>query len=326
MPQPTVTDVHVDALLTNISVAYIQNTANFIAPRVFPAVPVDKLSDKYFIYTKNDWFRDEAEKRGDTAETVGSGYTVSTTNYQCDVYALHKDIGDFLRMNADAPLRPDQEATEFITSRLLLRLEKQWATDFFTTGVWSSSDFTGVAGAAGANQFVQWSDYANSDPINDIENGKEAILGTTGFMPNTLVMGYQVFRQLQHHPDIVDRYKYTTNQVITEDLLARLFGVDRILVCRGISATNNEGATAAYSFIQGKAALLCYVPASPGLLTPSAGYTFLWRGISAGLGQPAVIRRFRIEPRRADRIEGEIAFVNKVIGSDLGKFYATAVA
>ena len=55
MPQPTQNQVHVDAILTNISVAYMQKQENFIANKVFPIVPVDKQSDKYFSYTKNDW-------------------------------------------------------------------------------------------------------------------------------------------------------------------------------------------------------------------------------------------------------------------------------
>ena len=54
MPQPTLNDSHVDAILTNISVAYMQKQENFIAEKVFPNIPVDKKSDKYFVYTKND--------------------------------------------------------------------------------------------------------------------------------------------------------------------------------------------------------------------------------------------------------------------------------
>ena len=65
MPQPTQNQVHVDAILTNISVAYMQQQQNFIATRVFPVVPVSKQSDKFFTYTKNDWFRDEAQRRAD---------------------------------------------------------------------------------------------------------------------------------------------------------------------------------------------------------------------------------------------------------------------
>jgi len=42
MAQPTNSDVHVDAALTNISVAYVQNAADFVAGRAFPNVPVSK--------------------------------------------------------------------------------------------------------------------------------------------------------------------------------------------------------------------------------------------------------------------------------------------
>lgn len=326
MPQqPTITDVHVDAVLSNISVAYTQQPSSLIATRVFPVIPVSKKSDKYYSYTKNDWFRDEARVRADATESVGSGYNLSTTGYDCLVYALHKDIGDQTRSNADSPINLDRDATEFVTSRLMLRMERDWAASYFTTGVWAT-DLTGVAGAPGASQFKQWSDYAASDPITDIETGKRAILAVTGFMPNKLVVGYDVMRYLQHHPDIVDRYKYTSSSVITEDMLARLFNVDEFMVARSIFATNNEGETQAYSFVHGKSALLCYSAPSPGLLTPSAGYTFAWSGVSGGLGTTVAMRRFRMDKLKADRIEGEAAWSNKVVGSDLGCFYATAVA
>ena len=81
MPQPTREDVHVDAILTQISVAYIQAAENFIASRAFPIIGVDKQSDKYFVWTKEDWFRDEAQKRGDGEESAGSGMNLSTDNY-----------------------------------------------------------------------------------------------------------------------------------------------------------------------------------------------------------------------------------------------------
>ncbi|NBO09074.1 MAG: hypothetical protein EBV30_06965, partial [Actinobacteria bacterium] len=68
MAQPTSGDVHVDAILTNISVAYIQEQAAYVASRIFPTVPVEKQSDKYFIYTKGDWFRDEAQLRAPATE------------------------------------------------------------------------------------------------------------------------------------------------------------------------------------------------------------------------------------------------------------------
>lgn len=325
MPQPTLGQVHIDGPLTNISIAYMQSQENFIANKVFPIIPVDKKSDKFFVYTKNDWFRDEAQRRADSTESAGSGYNLTTSSYSADVFAFHKDVGDQIRANSDTPLIPDREATEFVTSRLLLRQEVQFVTDFIKTGVWGT-DLTGVSGSPSTNEFKQWSDYANSDPIEDIELGKENILGATGFMPNTLVLGYQAYRKLRNHPDLVDRIKYTSSNVITTDIMARLFDVERVLVASSVRATNAEGATPAYAFNTGKSALLTYTAATPGLMTPSGGYTFAWKGVSGGLGASIGVSRIRMEHLKSDRVEGEIAFANKVTGSDLGCFFATCVA
>ena len=325
MPQPTQSQVHVDAILTNISVAYMQRAENFIADKVFPVVPVDKQSDKYFTYTKNDWLRDEAQVRADGTESVGSGYNIGTDTYYADVWAIHKDVGDQTRANADAPINVDREAAEFVTHRLLLRRELQFVTDFMSDGVWGTSA-TGVASGASTDEFVQWNNYTTSDPIEDIEAAKSDILSVTGMEANTLVLGYDVFRQLKNHPDLVDRIKYTSSQTITEDMLARMFDIERVLVSKAIKATNAEGATEAYSFATGKSALLCHVAPNPGLLTPSAGYTFQWTGVSQGLGATIGTSSFRLESLKATRIEAEVAFDNKVIGSDLGYYFGSAVA
>jgi hypothetical protein len=326
MPQPTLNDVHVDAILTNISVAYMQNRDNFIADKVFPVIPVDKKSDKFFTYTKNDWFRDEAQRRAPATESAGGGYNLSTDTYSADVWAFHKDVPDQIVANADAPLNPLREAAEFVTHRLLLRREIQFVTDFMTSGVWGTT-IAGTAGTATAGTFAtQWSNYTSSDPIEDIEAGKATILSNTGMEANTLVLGYDVFRQLKNHPDLVDRIKYTSSQTITADMIAAMFDIPRVIVSKAIKATNLEGATGAYSFATGKTALLCHVAPQPGLMTPSAGYTFSWTGVSGGLGQVIGTSQFRMDSIRASRVEAEMAFDNKIIGSDLGYFFNSIVA
>jgi hypothetical protein len=316
MPQPTQNQVHVDAILTNISVAYLQKQDNFIASKVFPIVPVSKQSDKFFTYTKNDWFRDEAQRRADATESAGGGYSLSTDTYQADVWAFHKDIGDQTRANADAPINVDREATEFVTSRIALKMETQFVSSYFTSGVWATD----------STPSNLWSDYTSSDPLNDVETGKRAILSTTGFEPNTLVIGYDVFKTLKNHPDLVDRIKYTSSQTLTSDLMASLFDVERVLVAKAVKATNNEGGTAAYDFTHGKNALLCYSAPSAGLLQPSAGYVMSWTGVSQGLGATIGTSRLRLDSLKADRIEAEVAFDMKVIASDLGYFFSAVVA
>ncbi|MGA1037401.1 MAG: hypothetical protein ACO3VQ_06275 [Ilumatobacteraceae bacterium] len=315
MPQPTQSQVHVDAILTNMSVAYMQEADSFVASKVFPTVNVAKQSDKYFTYTQADFYRDQAVVRADGTESAGSGYGLSTDTYSSAVYALHKDIGDQVRANSDSPLDPDMDATRFLTHQMLIRQERDWASTHFTTGVWGTD----------ATPSTLWS-ASGSTPISDIEAGKNTILNNTGYLANTLVLSYKAYSILKNHADVVDRYKYTSAESISPDLMARLFEVDRIFVMKGVYNSAAEGATASYGQIGDKDALLCYVAPQAGLMTASAGYNFVWTGVGGGLGTSTAVSRFRMDHLRSDRLEIESAWDFKVVSSPLGYFFSNPVA
>ena len=315
MPQPTSSDVHVDAILSNMSVAFMQEAYAFVAGRAFPTVNVQKQTDKYFTYSQADFFRDQVQRRADGTESAGTGYSLSTATYNAEVYALHKDIGDQTRANADIPLNMDMDATRFLSQQMLIRQEVQWASDAFTTGVWGTDATPGTL----------W-DAASSTPIADVETAKNTVLTNTGYVPNTVIMSYKVFSALVDNSDIVDRIKDTSMESVTEELLARLFGVDRVLIMAATYNTANEGATASYSLVGDKHVLVCYTPANPGLMVPSAGYNMVWTGVSAGLGTGAAVSRYRIEERKADRIEIEAAFDFKVVSTALGYFLSNCTS
>lgn len=325
MSNPTQNQVHVDAILTNASVAYIQSADNFIANKVFPIVPVDKQSDLYFKYTKEDWFRDDAQVRADGAEAAVAGYGLTTDSYYADVYAVKKAIGDQLMANFDSPLDPLRDGAKFTAQLILNRMEAQFVSDFIKTGVWGT-DYTGVASSPSTNEFIQWSDLANSDPIQNIEAAKTKILSTTGFEANKLVLGYDVYATLRNHPDIIDRVKYTGRDVPDTQYLAQLFGLDEVLVAKAVKNTAKEGQTGSFSFSFGKSALLVHSAPNPGLLMPSAGYSFQWRGVSEGLGLTVGTKQYRLEQNAATYVESQIAFANKLVAADLGAYFATAVA
>ena len=86
-----------------------------------------------------------------------------------------------------------------------------------------------------------------------------------------------------------------------------------------------EGETAVMAMVQGSDALLCYVNPAPGLLMPSAGYIFSWKGVSDGLGLDVGISKWYEQKLKADRVEGEIAFDDKVVATDLGYFFSAAI-
>ena len=326
---PTPGDVHVNTPLTNISIAFVQNANNFVASRVFPNIPVSKQSDRYYVYDRGDFNRDEMEERAPGAESAGSGYKLDNTpTYYAPVYAFHRDIPDQVRANSDSVLAPDREATTFVSHKALIRREKLFVSSFFKTSVWTT-DITGVTGTPSAGQAKQWND-STSIPIENVRDAKRLVLERTGFEPNKLVLGRPVYDKLVDHPAIIDRIKY--GQTVgapargTLALLAQLFEVDEVLVMNAIENTAKEGQTNVHSFIGGKNALLTYSTPSPGLMTPTGGYTFSWTGYLGAGADGNRIKSFRMENLSSDRVEIEMAFDMKLIAADLGVFWSGIVA
>lgn len=327
---PVPGDVHVNTPLTNISIAFLQDASHFVAAKVFPNIPVSKQSDRYYTYERGEFNRDEMKERAPGTESAGGSYELDNTpTYFANVYAFHKDIPDQVRANADSVLNPDREATEYVTHKALIKRERLFAANFFATGKWTNEE-TGVNSSPSAGtSFLRWND-TDSNPVYDIRRGKTTILQSTGFVPNTLVIGQQVYDALVDHPDIVDRIKYGQTPgspaVANLEALMKLFELERIFVMKAIYNTAKEGQTASHSFIGGKHALLCYSAPSPGIMTPSAGYTFSWTGFLGAGAEGNRIKRFRLERIESDRVEIQMAFAQKLIAADLGFFYLTAVA
>lgn len=325
MAGPTARNVHVNKPLTNISIAYLQNAANFVATQVFPNIPSANRSDIYYTYDRGEFNRDEMEKRAPGTESKGGGYNIDTApNFFCHVYSFHKDIPDQMRDNADAQLNPDREATIYVTQKALIKREKIFAQAYFRTGVWSYG-VAGVSSNPGANQVLKWTD-ANSTPIEDVRRARTGILENTGFEPNVMVMGKYVLDALLDHPDLIDRIKYSGGvgnnnpAMVNMQALAALFEVDKILVMKAIENISKEGVAAVHKFIGGNHVLLCHSTTSPGLMTPTAGYTFSWTGQSGSGPMGNRIKQFRMENLESDRVEISMAFDMKVIAQDLGYF------
>lgn len=326
MPNPTASDVHVNAALTNISVAFMQEENSFVADRVFPIVPVPKQSDRYFVYNKGDFFRSEAQLRAPGSASAGTGFSIDNTpSYFADVYAIHKDIDDQIRANSDAAINPDRDATLFVTQQLLLRREITWANTFFSaTAGWTGS--TTAANVAVGNLLNGAWSAAGSTPIEDVDQQSDAMQRLTGHRPNKLVVGTQVHRVLKNHPDVLDRIRYTQEGIVTEQLLASLLGVDEYMVARATNNTANSGAADVMAMIAVQnSALLCYAAPNPGLMTPSAGYMMAWNGFLGAGPSGNRIKRFRMEHLASDRIEGELAFAAQLVSAELGCYFDQVV-
>ena len=318
-------NAHIDRALTNISVAYMQDASAFIADKVFPIVKVKRQSDVFYVYNKGDFMRDEAALRGAGTESAGGDYGVEAADpYYCRKHAFHKDVTAEERANYDEPLDADRDATDFVTQKMLIRREMEWASKFFKEGIWGK-EISGAASASG-NNVVYW-DEPTSNPIKDITDAGVEMASKTGYKPNTLVLSPFAFNALKNHEDVLDRVKYTQKGIVTADLLATLFEVDNVYVAWSVVNTAAKGKTDNVTFIMGKHALLCYSNPTPALKKPSAGYIFAWTGLegSGAYGNRIVRLPMDMLGLGTERIEGEAAFDCKQIAADLGVFFKNIV-
>lgn len=335
MPNPTPGDVHVNQPLTSILIAYFQQAAAFVADRVFPNVLVAKQSDVYYRYDRSDFWRNQYKKRAPSSESAGSGWKIdATANYYCDIWGLHKDIDDYLRANADSVLSMDRDATEFLGQQALISREVTWAAKNFAASKWTT-DVTGVATTPSTLEVLQWDD-TDSTPIADIKAYSTIIQGLTGYRPNKLVVGREVWDALSEHPDPIDRVKYSGGisnvepAQVSRLAFAKLCEIDEVLVMDGIQVTSDENkdfeTSMTTAFIAGKKALLVYAAPRPSLMMPSGGYTFSWSKFVGAGPEGQRISRFRMDELKSDRIEGEMAYDQKLTCADLGVFFDTVIA
>ena len=328
MPLLTPSAVHVDQPLTNLTLAYAQSQENFIADKVFPTVGVSKQSDKYYIYDRANMNRTgDVEKLAPRTEVNRIGMTLSTSSYFADVYGLGMDFDEQTLANEDAMLDIRSAGAETLAMRLMIHREEQFATNFFSTGVWGTDNTL-----SGTDQ---WSDYTNSTPIQDVTAARRAVqLASGGFKPNTMVVGKEVRDKLINHPDVLARLNggatVTNTALITDAKLAEIFEVENFYVMEAVKNSSVEGVAESNAFIGGKNALLCYTPSNAGLMSPAAGLTFAWNNLEGVNNLGITVESFSDDALKrqqiAEMIQVKMSYDMKVVGADLGYLFINAVA
>lgn len=302
---PTVGSVHIDQALTNISIGY--KNEQYIADSIFKPVPVDKQSDKYYVFGK-ERFRVVDDRRAPGSESNEVNWRLSLDQYYCEGHALRHAIPDEEMQNADDTFNIEADAVELLTDMILLNKEVDAASKLLNPDNYDSGLVQSLN--------VKWSDFTNSNPIADIEDAKSAIHRRSGLRANTLIISEPVFNVLKIHPKLIESIKYTQLGVLTKDLMATLFGVDNILVGSALKSTaTNPGQADVLNYIWGNSAVLAYIPPKPGKKVASIGYTFMWN--KDGQGAVAV-RKWYEQGRRATIVEVERWYDQKIVSNVAG--------
>jgi len=311
VPQPT--DFHVDQVLQDFSIAYLQRQTDFIAREMFTPKSVRHSSDTYYTYTAKYWLTDEMQRRAAGNPYAESGWELSTDSYKCERWALAKAIADEERDDSDDAISLDQDAAEWLEQKNLIRLERSVSGDFMVTGVWTTDNTTAT----------DW-DASGGVPITNVQVAARTVQQATGKRPNAIAMGKIVHDALLTNAQITALMQYSERALPrdVQAILAAALDLEFIYVSQASYDANAEGLTASISPIMDDDALL-YVrmAAAPTLKTATAAMLFYWMG-GGGLG---TYSRVRDDTRDSDLARIKAAWDYKQISADLGYFFSDIV-
>jgi len=263
----------VNPMLTAIAIGFMNTEDNLIGDKVMPRVPVAET----FNWTR--YATEQAYSVPDTRvgrKSVPNEVTFDSTQVpdRVDDFGLddtipQRDLDVFEAMPKPAtggPLSPDQLATMMLTNLVMLDREIRVANAVQSSANYVAANRQTLVGTS------QWSDYANSNPQDDLLKALDVPL----VRPNSITMGQSVWTILRQHPRLVRAINNTdqSNGIITRQQLADLLEVQNIWIGNGRLNTAKKGQAPTFARVWGKNVALTYTsPLAAQTFQPTWGWT-----------------------------------------------------
>ncbi|MEN2979982.1 major capsid protein [Tistrella bauzanensis] len=263
----------VDPVLSTHARGY-RNQAH-VASALCPRVPVPSRSDKVIRYDKSD-FRAISARRAPGGPTLRLqlGHASDTVTLDQDSVEIVVPKEHLQEAQRQPSLVRAMTNTSRVMKRLDLGLEIQVATMARAPATYSANNKITLTGND------RWTS-GDSDPLDDVLAGQNAISRSIGQKGNVLLVGPTVLQALQKNSAIQSRFTYTTPGLITTTMLSTYFGVR---VVEGGAVYLPEGAldTDPALPVWGDDAILAYVPEVPeaeqDMGEPAYGYIYELEG------------------------------------------------
>ncbi len=180
----TITSVHVNAPLTNLAIKY--QVPEMVAERIWPVRPVQKESDVYYEYFKEE-LQDYPTLRAPGAEANEMNWDVTTSSYKAEEYALAQLIPDRVARNSDPPIRPAMTTVQKLKDVLMIEQERR-----VQAFVQSATYVTNTSTIS-----TKWDAASGQTPEKDIDTAKNAVRVACGKVPNSILMNYLTAQALK---------------------------------------------------------------------------------------------------------------------------------
>lgn len=239
-------DLRVNAYLSKVARGYTNSA--FIAENLFPVIDSELEKVDIFEFNKEAFqvYDTERSIRANSNVISPKGFNKKTTTLT--EHDLAYPI-DYREEEESKVVKLQLHATNVVTEGLKLKHEKQCADLVQNTDNFASTNKIVLSGTS------LFSNSA-SDPEGVVDDAKNAIAGKIAQEPNTMVMGYEAFKDLKKHPKLRELISTSQTRIITLELMKQIFDIDNIFV--GKSVFVNEAGD--FLKVWGNNIVLAYVP------------------------------------------------------------------
>ncbi len=286
----------IDEALTTFALGIWQKDEGFIADKVFRTLNVEAEAGHYYVF-------DSASIDIPTAGVVAENSMapeIKLPELSQDEYRIKRE-GNGVWVSDQAVERAGingfsafQFASKVQIRGLKVTKEKRFFDAYFQTGVWATQ-LQGIAppvapGVPGANEFVQWNNFATATPISDLRKAAALVKLQIGVKPTTLTMAEDAWNALIECQQTLDTLSAITGNLsgnfdgsmVTTALIAQAIGIDEVIISEAVYRPKDGAAAQPFA---AKNALLTYSPklGTTDIFTPSSGVIFQHADVG-GLG------------------------------------------
>lgn len=254
----------VDKLLTNVSSAYIPDGC--VAEQILPSINSKNFTGKLAKYGTNHLRIESTVVGGRGKFRQVESIVRSQSSYEIEGHGLEGIVTKEDYANVELPYDAEKDETIGVSTILLLEKEKGLADALGDTAI-----LTQNVTLAGVDQY---SDFINSDPIDDFSTARAAVRAGCGALPNVAILDWAVFNKLRFHPQMLDALGFNKNRPggLKENEMAQALGVDKVIIPNAMYESAKEGQTSSLAAVWGKNIVFAVLPDSAKPYQVSLGY------------------------------------------------------
>lgn len=288
----------------------------FIGLSVFPTLEVAEKAAHFGRIPLEALLLDPDTSRGPKGNYNRADYKFEQDTYACLEQGWEEVVDDDLLKQYRYIFDAEQVAASRAMGIILRGQEQRISDAVFNTTTWTGVSLTTAVSVA-------WDVPATATPIADVDAAKQAVRDSSGLAANTMIIDWEVMKNLRNVDEIVERIKYSgrddpKGKAMTPTMLADVFDLDQVLVA-GISAVGNaanqgQAATPTALWSNGFA-MIARVATSNDMREPCIGRSFNW---SEDSDMNVIIEEYREESARGSVIRARHTVTEKVLYPQAG--------